>query len=588
MNKIELREINKLIKERFYIPTYQRGYRWDKQQVTELLNDIYGFMHTSNTQSGEFYCLQPIVVKKQEDGRFDVIDGQQRLTTFFIIQKCLGKKTFHIEYKREGSAEFLDNIRDYVENEKTATSANIDFFFMAEAYATVREWFDQIMENTDDYTLEDEFNTCLGKNCKVIWYEVDDDADAESIFTRLNIGKIPLTNAELIKALFLQKSNFKEVKDSAYLRQIEIANEWDNIEKTLQDDKVWYFINPSYEEPPATRIEYIFDVISNKTSKDCSNYTLKFSELIKSEGIQSVWQKIKDHFRIIMEWYSSQDREGKLRLFHLIGFLTSSKSGISVKDLIRDYYLHNYKKNEFLNRINTFIRQKFEHVKIDELSYDEPKDQDNIRNILLLFNVITVMNKSSSYSRFPFDSYNKNKKGWSLEHIHAQNTEGMGTAKNLWLAWIDDHLNSFRQFPKEHDNIKYAKVVEKLESVDREKLDKNTFDALFNELCTMIKDDYGVDLHSIDNLALLDVNANSSIGNNFFDVKRTKIIEKDRNGEFIPVCTRNVFLKYYSTDPSQIRYWSETDRNDYLNAIKATLAPYIQFEDVVRGENYDE
>ena len=589
MNKIELREINKLIKERFYIPTYQRGYRWDKQQVTELLNDIYGFMHTSNTQLGEFYCLQPIVVKKREDGRFDVIDGQQRLTTFFIIQKCLGKKTFHIEYKREGSAEFLDNIRDYVENKKTATSANIDFFFMAEAYATVREWFDQIMENTDDYTLEDEFNTCLGKNCKVIWYEVDDGADAESIFTRLNIGKIPLTNAELIKALFLQKSNFKEVKDSAYLRQLEIANEWDNIEKTLQDDKVWYFINPSYEEPPATRIEYIFDVISNKTSKDCSNYTfLKFSELIKSEGIQSVWQKIKDHFRIIMEWYSSQDSEGKLKLFHLIGFLTSSKSGISVKDLIRDYYSHNYKKNEFLNRINAFVRQKFEHVKIDELSYDEPKDQDNIRNILLLFNVITVMNKSSSYSRFPFDSYNKNKKGWSLEHIHAQNTEGMGNEKNLWLAWIDDHLNSFRQFPKEHDNIKYAKVVEKLESVDREKLDKNTFDALFNELCTMIKDDYGIDLHSIDNLALLDVNANSSIGNNFFDVKRTKIIEKDRNGEFIPVCTRNVFLKYYSSDPSQIRYWSETDRNDYLNAIKATLAPYIQFEDAGKGENYDE
>lgn len=593
MNKIELREINKLIKERFYIPTYQRGYRWDKQQVTELLNDIYGFMHTSNTQLGDFYCLQPIVVKKQEDGRFDVIDGQQRLTTFFIIQKCLGKETFHIEYKREGSAEFLDNISDYFENKKTATSANIDFFFMAEAYATVREWFAQIIKNTDDYTLEDEFNICLGKNCKVIWYEVDDGADAESIFTRLNIGKIPLTNAELIKALFLQKSNFKEVKDYAYLRQLEIANEWDNIEKTLQDDKVWYFINPSYEEPPATRIEYIFDVIADKPSIDCSNYTfLKFSELIKSDGIQSVWQKIKDHFRIIMEWYSSQDSEGKLRLFHLIGFLTSSKSEskseISVKNLVREYYGNGYKKKEFLNRINTCVRQKFEHVKIDELSYDDPKDQDNIRNILLLFNVITVMNKSSSYSRFPFDSYNKNKKGWSLEHIHAQNTEGMGNEKNLWLAWIDDHLNSFRQFPKEHDNIKYAKVVEKLESVDREKLDKNTFDALFNELCTMIKDDYGVDLHSIDNLALLDVNANSSIGNNFFDVKRTKIIEKDRNGEFIPVCTRNVFLKYYSSDPSQIRYWSETDRNDYLNAIKATLAPYIQFEDVVRGENYDE
>ena len=83
MNKIELREINKLIRESFFIPTYQRGYRWDKQQVTELLNDLYEFKGGDNS----FYCLQPIVVKKRQDGRFDVIDGQQRLTTIYIIQK---------------------------------------------------------------------------------------------------------------------------------------------------------------------------------------------------------------------------------------------------------------------------------------------------------------------------------------------------------------------------------------------------------------------------------------------------------------------------------------------------------------------
>lgn len=584
MNKIELREINKLIRESFFIPTYQRGYRWDKQQVMELLNDLYEFKGEDNS----FYCLQPIVVKKRQDGRFDVIDGQQRLTTIYIIQKCMKKRTFKIEYERKGSAEFLDKIDEYVNNdEKQTIEKNIDYFFMSAAYQTIQDWINKKIEENQEYDLEDDFNRKISRTCKVIWYEVDDTADAESIFTRLNIGKIPLTNAELIKALFLQKSNFKEAQDFAYLRQLEIANEWDNIEKVLQDDKVWYFINPSYEEPPATRIEYIFDVISNKTSKDCSNYTfLKFSELIKSEGILAVWQKIKEHFRIIMEWYSSQEKDGKLRLFHLIGFLTSSKSGVTVKDLIKEYYSKKYKKDEFLNRINAYIGQMFNGVKIDDLSYDDPKDQDNIRNILLLFNVLTVMNKSSSYSRFPFDSYNKNKKGWSLEHIHAQNTEGLGNDKNLQLAWIDDHLKSFRQFPNEHDKVEYAKVVEKLESVDRENLNKDTFDALFNELCTMIKDDYGVDLHKIDNLALLDVNANSSIGNNFFDVKRTKIIEKDRNGEFIPVCTRNVFLKYYSSDPSQIRYWSETDRKDYLNTIKATLAQYI--DDVEKGENFDE
>ena len=95
-NMIELREINKLIKERFFIPTYQRGYRWDEKQVTELLEDVHEFMQKGNTQAGEFYCLQPIVVKKRDDGRYDVIDGQQRLTTFFIIQKYLQTLFFYI------------------------------------------------------------------------------------------------------------------------------------------------------------------------------------------------------------------------------------------------------------------------------------------------------------------------------------------------------------------------------------------------------------------------------------------------------------------------------------------------------------
>ena len=67
VNNLELREINKLIKEQFYIPTYQRGYRWDEKQVTDLLEDIHEFMDKGNVQAGEFYCLQPIVVKKREE-----------------------------------------------------------------------------------------------------------------------------------------------------------------------------------------------------------------------------------------------------------------------------------------------------------------------------------------------------------------------------------------------------------------------------------------------------------------------------------------------------------------------------------------
>ena len=570
-NYIELREINKLIKENFFIPTYQRGYRWDEKQVTELLEDVYEFIQKGNTQTGEFYCLQPIVVKKRNDNRYDVIDGQQRLTTFLIIQKYLQKRTYKIEYaSREGSSDFLDNITDYVENGKELANNNIDFFFMTKAYNTVKNWFETVVEENEDYTLPDEFSTYLGKYCKVIWYEVEDDADSESIFTRLNIGKIPLTNAELIKALFLRKSNFDTVGDAIYLKQLEIAAEWDNIENTLQDDKVWYFINPKYTETPATRIEFIFDIISRKSENSYVNYTfLEFSKMFEADpnAIDQVWKNIKNHFRVIMEWYEDQ------QFFHLIGFLTSSNSGVTVTKLIKEYFSHNYKKTEFKNYIIQQIKEYFDGTDIESLSYDYPYDKNTIKDILLLFNVITVMKKNSAYSRFPFDSYNKN--AWSLEHIHAQNTDGMGGSKVIWLAWIDEHLKSFRQFTAK----KYKEVVEMLEKIDRDKLDKETFDTLFFEICLMIQDDYGVNLHSIDNLALLDKNANSSISNNFFDVKRSMIIEKDRNGEFIPVCTRNVFLKYYSEDPSQIHYWSESDRRDYLNKIKATIAPYFNMEE---------
>lgn len=82
-NEIKLLSINEIIKEKFLIPSYQRGYRWEKRQVTELLDDIWEFSQQERKKD-EFYCLQPIVVKKNGD-KWEVIDGQQRLTTIYII-----------------------------------------------------------------------------------------------------------------------------------------------------------------------------------------------------------------------------------------------------------------------------------------------------------------------------------------------------------------------------------------------------------------------------------------------------------------------------------------------------------------------
>jgi uncharacterized protein with ParB-like and HNH nuclease domain len=77
----------------FYIPSYQRGYRWNIDQIEDLLQDLYDFIFSPNAEYK--YCLQPIVVKKMKDGRFEVLDGQQRLTTIYIIINCL--KKYHKE-----------------------------------------------------------------------------------------------------------------------------------------------------------------------------------------------------------------------------------------------------------------------------------------------------------------------------------------------------------------------------------------------------------------------------------------------------------------------------------------------------------
>ena len=99
-NKIELKSVSELLGMKFFIPSYQRGYRWTEQQVNDLLNDVNGFKPTKDELGFEsWYCLQPLVVArmKENDPRLDneneddkkdwyeVIDGQQRLTTIFII-----------------------------------------------------------------------------------------------------------------------------------------------------------------------------------------------------------------------------------------------------------------------------------------------------------------------------------------------------------------------------------------------------------------------------------------------------------------------------------------------------------------------
>jgi uncharacterized protein with ParB-like and HNH nuclease domain len=210
-NILELKTISELQQYNFYIPSYQRGYRWTINEVRDLLNDISEFtprLVDDESNDKTWYCLQPIVVKKKENGELEVIDGQQRLTTIYLILHYINsryvdpQKLFDLDYEtREGSTSFLKSLKKGQHDE-----SNIDFYHISNAYKTICDWFNDPSFNINDFESKFKFNA------KVIWYESSEE-DPIEIFTRINIGKIPLTNAELIKALFLNSSNFDKKKN---------------------------------------------------------------------------------------------------------------------------------------------------------------------------------------------------------------------------------------------------------------------------------------------------------------------------------------------------------------------------------------
>ena len=553
------------IKGEFYVPSYQRGYRWDERQVKALLNDIY--------DNGEDpYCLQPIVVRKDEQGRYELIDGQQRLTTLFIIYKYMVDRwpeyidniNYTLTYEtREGNVDFFNHMDDV-----QLANANIDFFFMHKAYLTVKDWFAMERDEKPLHVASD-ITKYFDKNVKIIWYELQDGTreDATRLFTRLNIGRIPLTNAELIKALFLCKGKDKKQIDKR--RQLEIALQWDMIERELNDEDFWYFLTKKKAETYSTRIELIFDFIASErvNRNDPLSTFLYFNERKeKGEDLSELWEEILRYYYRLKEWYK------KDALYHRIGYLVAS--GHMTMNQIVDTTI-NKRKSEQEQMLDDEIRKsvKFPRVSYAELRYDTTYDY--ISRLLLLFNVVSVMNHT--HSRFPFKIYNTEQ--WSLEHIHPQHPEEMKNDQKLWKDWMSIQKISLEQLPvnKETTGSQKASLIAEIEVfLVKERVTKEDFKSLSGKVMTCLSDKSEDDLtHSLSNMALLSKSHNSALNNSSFDAKRREIIEMDKGGEFIPYCTRNVFMKYY-TDPEKVQMmiWSKDDRDGYIAAMNEVLKPY--------------
>lgn len=634
-NKIELKSISELQGMNFFIPDYQRGYRWTKQQVKDLLDDIQEFI---KKDQGGFYCIQPLVVRerKQETfklikdeakdldeiknllkGSWEVIDGQQRLTTIYIILTLMkSSKAYTIEYEtRPESKSFLTNIKESSDEE------NIDYYHIVAAKKQIVDWLN-INKSLD----KQKFTKTLLNDVKFIWYESVDE-DPIKVFTRLNIGKIPLTNSELIKALFLNKSNFKNAdSEKIRLQQQEIASEWDAIENTLQNDEFWLFLNEiKYDKP--TRIDFIFDLICAQKSPELSAEEKKdigideyktfryFYYLFKKKAdvdnkeenvtILEYWANIKLYFHTFQEWFND------LELYHYSGFLIEYKIGIS--NIIDEWNKPNRTKETFLSEyIIPRIKKELSQCSDLEKQYEvNGNEKRQCKPLLLLHNIQTIINQNKTlinteryrlpvFYKFPFHLFKKEK--WDVEHIdsHTENPLDNENDQREWLKYSYEFIDE-RTVLESGENLK--KEIKLFYADSPTKKEFNIlWDGVLKSTSTNteklrdgMKDANGVSINEKDklwNFTLLDFSTNRSYGNSIFPVKRRVVIGKDQGKNisiddelnviesdgaiaFIPPCTKNLFLKYYNPTTNNLREWDRNDAVAYLNNIKTVLIDFL-------------
>ena len=619
-----------LEKASFYIDAYQRGYRWTQSEVRALLEDIREFSQTTYKGNGrendKFYCLQPIIVTKNENNQWKVIDGQQRLTTLFLIYtyyinnvagRIKPEHPYTLSYKNKDKLESclveLASGDFYTDDDfavLTEYLEDIDCYFIIEAYKEICRYFGKILENPKIQNQINDMKSVFDNYMKIIWYElVDCDSEQEvTIFTKVNMGKIPLTNAELIKALLL-----KDEGEAIKSYQENIAVKWDDIEAKLLDETFWSFL-VNGTNVYSTRIDFIFDIMAHDVNETIlkvvvdqneSYYVEKkynpnyfsfyvFNNYMRYLGsnpetskdkIKTIWDKICEYYRMFNDWYKHRT------WYHLIGY---NIYNAGKKNIEKIYDLSNlYKKNEIGKGHKTFFESELKKMTlkslvkgnstkedlanfISGLSYGS--DNNKIKSVLLVYNLAVLEVEEKTDVRFAFDKF-KEKNAWDIEHINAvadgRPADEADIETNECLIWLQNSLNL-----PDLDKITYDNnrpIQELIEEVINNKLylykNNNTkFVKVYETIVNYFND--LVTPNNIGNLTLLDAITNRSYKNDVFPLKRKKIIERCCSEAYIPLGTKKVFLKAY-LEANNLLKWTQDDFDNYVDDIIDKIAIYL-------------
>ncbi len=570
--EMPLKNVRDLLGKNYYIPNYQRGYRWGKDEVSKLLDDIWDF---ASHRKSKFYCLQPLIILPQESSdaeetvRYEVLDGQQRLTTLnliihYINEHFRGNKKYpemYLHYQtRPESSKAFSSIRideDGRVQMEVGLKPSIDFWHIKHAYGYIHNWFTE--KGEDERFNDNTFQEVFLDQVKVIWYEIDRGEDPIKVFERNNIGKIPLADVELIKAFILKGDNRS---DSNHLRrQLEIAREWDEIEQGLRNPNLWAFIFGNKPMPDICIGQLFVVALGLEEEKKPKVYDLVEEKLEKEDSyLERLWGDVKYLYSMIVDWYHDH------KAYHYIGYLT--QMGVKVHSICA-LISENDTKAQFIDKLRSKIREG----KIQNLHYSEEDgfyklngekqskelySGEEVFPLLLLYNIELCLREGST-ERFPFETLQvegEKRIKWDIEHIDSQTPREIQSKKeqNEWLEATREALGSKIDEALGESIGDY--IVQELNEQER-------FEELREKLQGLAEEKEDEYSQSIGNLALLDAGTNRSYGNSLFITKRAELQKREQQGQFIPQGTKIAFMKYFTGSRLALDKWGTEDKRSH-------------------------
>lgn len=580
--------------KKYSIPPYQRGYKWDTKDIERLLKDINEF--SPNEDLDLFYCLQNITLVECKDS-FNVVDGQQRLTTLIVILSYLNEYKLineKLQYNvRRETEEFLEeyifkpselrNIKNWNQLLEVATKDYDyqDIFYLFNAYKTVQSWF---KDNPDTVSV---MKDKILNNVKLI-VNLPKNIEEQELFENLNGKRVPLDGADLIRALIITRVAKKEVGDlDDSIKQNVLINErrvkiglmLDRINLWWADDnKKNYFHQFTKGSKASDENTISFNDVTYPI-----NYLYKLYVIAYGEGVLDMefFEKkvIEDGFleelqllqRTMENWYNDKV------LYHLILFTSTyarekseDSPTLNFKELLKQW------KELYRKDFIRFLKKRIANTEVfdDLIKQSERSKEENEKTafsenwydkklvmVSTLLDIISILSSNSAY--LPARHFKVYKE--DLEHIFPQTPVGDRIKDKVKQTQIlKEYLEIINQSLSEEEKIY-------IDDCDINWDDQNWKDSIKSRINDKIKK--VIPVNSLGNMCVLHESVNRGYGNDFFLEKRIDIMRKSQDGYFIRPHVYDAFNKIFlerhdeSIDMKMMNRWDKSDilaRREYI------------------------